>query len=392
MKRRLRPLTLAIAAILVFGTYLIYTQYTVQLIKTQSDFESRIYLHVQTGILTPGSEFDALTSIQQVLDSLDLPMITFNAEGAITGAINLPFEMDLGSEAGRQRVQEYARGIERRHPRNRASQPGIGAIIFGAPPWIAWLRWVPYLQVAAGLALALVAVVMVRADLRAERERMWSAMARELAHQMGTPLSSLSGWVEMLTLPPARRTDMTSDAHMAEVMSADLDRLERVSRRFELIGKPPALESVAPQEVVDELRAYFEPRLPKLASGIRFRARIAANVPRIQANRVLLAWALENLVKNSVDALAGRGGRILVSAQGAGDQVLLKVADDGPGIDPRIRDRIFDPGASTKAGGWGVGLSLARRIVHDVHGGRIAVRSRKRGGAVFEISLPAATT
>jgi signal transduction histidine kinase len=181
-------------------------------------------------------------------------------------------------------------------------------------------------------------------------------------------------------------------SHIAEVASADLERLERVSRRFELIGKPPALEPVSLREVVDELAAYFNPRLPRLGHNIRLRARIAPGIDGIRANRVLLVWALENVVKNAIDALGGRGGRILVlaHAEPAQRRVHVHIADDGPGIAAHVRDRIFEPGVTTKAGGWGVGLSLTRRIIEELHGGRVTVRNRRRRGTVFDVVLPVA--
>jgi signal transduction histidine kinase len=250
---------------------------------------------------------------------------------------------------------------------------------------------VPYLQVGGAVLLVLVAFTILRANLRAERERLWAAMARELAHQMGTPLSSLAGWLEVLALPEQTRESMASTAHIAEVIRTDVERLERVSRRFELIGQKPSLERVNVRDVVGELETYFRPRLPKLGRGIRMRARVAADLPPIQANRVLLAWALENVVKNAVDALGGRGGRILIAAHRDGDgAVHVGIADDGPGIAPQVRDRIFEPGVSTKSGGWGVGLSLTRRIVEELHGGRVTVHTRRSGGTVFDIALPAA--
>jgi signal transduction histidine kinase len=239
----------------------------------------------------------------------------------------------------------------------------------------------------------------MRADMRAHRERLWSAMARELAHQMGTPLSSLAGWVEVLQLTAEERRAMAATDHIGRVMQADVERLERVSRRFELIGKPPALERVAVADVVDELVSYFRPRLPHLGKGITLRARVDRDLPSIRANQVLLVWALENIIKNAIDALAGRGGRISFMALRGGtppaagtdaNSLHLVITDNGPGIAPAVRDRIFEPGVTTKAGGWGVGLSLSLRIVEELHHGRITVHGHPRGGTVFDVVLPVA--
>ena len=391
MTRRFWPAALAAAAILIFGSYLVYTQYMVRRFKERTAIDTRIYSLVQRGLLVPpggAGELEALFEIQALIDSLDVPMVHFNAADEAVGWMNVRTDVELRTPAGQAQARAIADRLQGRNPSNRAVAPDGGTIYFGDPPLLAWLRWVPYLQVGGGLMLALIAVALLRAELRAERERLWAAMARELAHQMGTPLSSLAGWLEVLALPREQREAVAADDHVVQVMAADIERLERVSRRFELIGKQPALDWVRPEEVIDELVGYFEPRLPKLGKGILLRTRITERLPPLRANKVLLIWALENVVKNAVDALAGRGGRILITVGTAGDDVHLTVADDGPGIDAAIRDRIFEAGVTTKSGGWGVGLSLTRRIIEHVHSGRIEVRSRRRGGAVFDIVLP----
>ena len=193
-----------------------------------------------------------------------------------------------------------------------------------------WIRWVPLLQVGAALVLLLVGLGLLRASVRAERERMWSVMARELAHQMGTPLSSLAGWVEILDLPAEERDGLIDPDRIAREIAADVERLQRVSRRFELIGQLPALEAVDPTDVLAELERYLKPRVPRLASGVVFRVRAKKGLPAVRANRVLLIWALENVVKNALDALAGRGGSIRIAAAAAGPgRLRFSVADTG---------------------------------------------------------------
>jgi signal transduction histidine kinase len=393
MNRRIWPAALALLALLVLGSYLVYTQYLVNEIKAQSRISSRIFTVVQQGALSnsPDAPLAALLDVQTLLDSLDVPMVYVNAAGEPAAWASLPFAADRSTPEGMAAIKRYAEELHRRNPQNRATGQW-GTIYFGEPPLIGWLRWVPWLQVTAGLLLVLVAAAMLRADMRAERERLWAAMARELAHQMGTPLSSLAGWMEVLALPREERESMASTAHIAGVLAADVERLERVARRFELIGKPPVLEPTAVRDVVSELQSYFAPRLPRLGRGIRMRTRVAAGLPAIQANRVLLVWALENVVKNSIDALSGQGGRIVVVAHAdvqRGD-VHIHVADNGPGIAPHVRDRIFEAGVSTKAGGWGVGLALTRRIIEQLHAGRVEVRARPQGGTIFDVQLPSA--
>lgn len=391
MRRRYWPVLLAFAAILVFASYIGYTQYLMRAIREQAEVNSRIYSLVQRGIVAQDQELLSLLDIQSRLDSLGLPIIVLS-DGEPVAATNLGFVPEKDTEAGRRVLLDRAAAMERRQPDNRVDEVlGDGTVytvVFGDPPLLAWLRWVPALQVTGGVLLLVVALAVIRADLRAERERLWAAMARETAHQMGTPLSSLSGWVEVLGLPQTERETFADDTHIATVMAADVERLERVSRRFELIGKPQPLDDVQVADVVRELETYFRPRLPKFGKGIAFRFRVQPDLPLVRGNRVLLVWAVENVVKNAIDALGGRGGHILVVAHRGHDSVHLKIADDGPGVPAAIRDRIFEPGVSSKQGGWGVGLSLTQRIVRDLHHGQVSVRGRRRGGTVFDIILP----
>jgi signal transduction histidine kinase len=231
---------------------------------------------------------------------------------------------------------------------------------------------------------------IVIAQRRAEAERAWTSMARELAHQLGTPISSLQGWLEVLRLPREERPGDVTDPEIAEALAEDLVRLERISHRFELIGRDPVLAEVSLGKVVRDLESYLQTRLPRLGRGVQLAVDVPGDLPRVQGNEVLLAWALENVVKNALDALAGRGGQILIEARaGEPGWVTLRIRDSGPGVEPEIRDRIFDAGVTTKSGGWGVGLALSRRIVEGVHGGRIVLLDGRGGGATFQIRLPA---
>ena len=393
MIRRHWSAALTILAIVVFGSYLLYTEMLVREIQEETKIQTRIYTLVQRGLLAPpgeeGAELMALAEIQRAFSELNVPIIVINAQGQPNAVLHLPFKADLTTPAGRKRVLEQAARLAMDNKPIVAQ--GIGEVYFGSPPIARWLRWVPWLQAGGALILLAVALAILRANARADRERMWAAMARELAHQMGTPLSSLSGWVEVLSLPEGERSQLATGDRLAEAIAGDVERLERVSRRFELIGRPPTLQGVSPAQVIQDLERYLRPRLPRLGAGVDLRVRVHAGLPLLWGNAVLLAWALENLVKNALDALAGRGGSIVVTARRAGPAaVRILVADDGPGIAPEVRDRIFEPGVSTKRAGWGVGLSLTRRIVEELHGGRITARTRRTGGTVFEMRLPTA--
>jgi signal transduction histidine kinase len=384
------PVALALLAIAVLGSYLLYTEQLVREFRTEAEVHQRMYALVQQGLLSmePGAELQALTDLQAELTQVGAPMVALSAEGVPYAAANLPFDADLTDPADVERVLAYVAELDARNP--PIVEVSQGSIHFGSPPVIRRLRWAATLQVAGAVLLIFVGYVVVRGALRAERERMWSAMARELAHQMGTPLTSLKGWQEVLRLPSEDRARLVADSRLAREVGADLDRLERVSRRFELIGKPPALAPVRPAAVVRELEQYLRPRLPREGGRVDMKIKVGDDLPAVEANQVLLVWALENCVKNSLDALAGRGGRIRIAAFGRQTGVGFLVSDNGPGVDASVRDSLFEPGVTTKPGGWGVGLSLAKRIVEDVHGGRIRAGPRPGGGARFEVQVPSA--
>jgi signal transduction histidine kinase len=218
---------------------------------------------------------------------------------------------------------------------------------------------------------------------RADREHVWAGMARESAHQLGTPLSSLGGWVELLE---ERQQDPLTESAIRH-MRGDLDRLDRVARRFERIGRPPKHEAVDLGALAERVAAYFRARVPTLAHPVAIAFAKDEEALTVQGDAVLIEWAFEALLKNAVDALAGRGGRIYVHVERTGPGVKVRIADDGPGIPRELRSRIFDPGFSTKESGWGVGLALARRIVEETHGGRLVLVPTARG-ATFDVILP----
>jgi signal transduction histidine kinase len=209
-------------------------------------------------------------------------------------------------------------------------------------------------------------------------------MARESAHQLGTPLSSLSGWIELL----GDRENDPMGARAVEHMAGDLERLERVAHRFERIGRPPHREELDVASVLDRVTGYFRARVPTLAHSVRID--LATSGPLVmQGDPVLIEWAVEALVKNAVDALAGRGGHIRVEGDRLPEgDVRIRVIDDGPGVPRDLRRRIFEAGFTTKERGWGIGLALAHRIIAEWHRGSLALLPSDRG-ARFEIILPA---
>jgi signal transduction histidine kinase len=278
-------------------------------------------------------------------------------------------------------VRAYVKVLDRQNP--PVVEPGIGTVHYGDSRLITSLRFIPVLLALLLALLVAAGVYVILQRNRIDRERVWAGMARESAHQLATPLSSLAGWIELLN-------DHGSDGVISSAvnhMTHDLERLERVSHRFERIGRPPRREKVDLGQLVVRVGGYFQARLPTLAHQVQLVASGGTEPVIVEGDEVLLEWALEVLVKNGLDALAGRGGRMYLTTKRLDpDRVRVRVADDGPGIPRELRSRIFEPGFSTKQSGWGIGLSLAKRIIEENHGGRLVLAPSEKG-ATFDVIL-----
>ncbi len=386
MLNRYWPTALAILAVAVLGWYLVYTELLIREMRREALVQSRMYLQIITGLNDPrdGAANQTLLTLMDQIRNLGMTIVVADGDGIPYYAINLP--LDVNNPQDQERLYRYIEEMERRNP--PIVEPGLGTVYVGDRPIISRLRWVPWLQVGALTCLIVAAGIMVRHNQRVERERIFATMARESAHQMATPLSSLAGWVEILRLPPDERDEMASLPAVTAEMEADLERLEKVSRRFEWIGRPVRWEPVEVRDILRTLERYVRVRMPQLSQNVELNVEAEEGLPAVRGNGVLLEWALENLIKNGLDALAGSGGTIAITAFRESERtVAIRIDDDGPGVAPNVRSTLFEPGVTTKKGGWGVGLSLARRIVEDVHRGRLTLLPTQKG-ARFVVELP----
>jgi signal transduction histidine kinase len=381
MRRGAPELLVGLLLALLLSSYVWYTQRVVEDLQRESLRSSRMYARVfraQTDTSEDGGT-EALFDLSKSIVEQGVPLIVTDTAGRPTAHANLPPAVAVSDSA----IRAYVRHLD---GQNAPVVDSIaGNIHYGNTPLVRWLRIIPAFQAATAFVLLLLAVYIVRTRGNAERERVWAGMARESAHQLGTPLSSLAGWIELLEEEPRAPGTLSS---AVSHMRADLERLDRVAHRFERIGRDRRHDAVDLGALVQRVGHYFSARVPTLAHAVAIEVSASAEPVTVQGDAVLLEWALEVLVKNAVDALAGRGGRIAVSVArplplGA---VHLTVSDDGPGIPRELRRRVFEPGFSTKQRGWGIGLSLARRIVEENHGGTLRLAHADRG-ATFEIIL-----
>jgi signal transduction histidine kinase len=240
------------------------------------------------------------------------------------------------------------------------------------------MRWYPYYQLAFILLFAILAYFIFNAAKRSEQNQVWAGMAKETAHQIGTPLSSLMAWVELLNQNPENES-------MTIEMDKDLKRLETIAERFSKIGSKPKLNDENITEIIQNSISYMEKRFSK---NIKFEKNISVITNNIKLNKVLLGWVIENICKNAADAMKGEG-KITINCTEDDKVIQMYISDTGRGIDKSIIKSIFMPGITSKNRGWGLGLSLSKRIIEDYHKGKLFVQnSTEKDGTTFCIILP----
>lgn len=236
----------------------------------------------------------------------------------------------------------------------------------------------PFVQLAVVVIFVVLAVFALLASKRAEQNRVWAGLSKETAHQLGTPISSLMAWVEVL------KEEYPDDTLIPE-LDKDVSRLRLISDRFSKIGSKPELAMVSLQEVLAHVVDYIDCRT---SHNVVIRCQLPDHDVMVNINAALFEWVIENLCKNAVDAMNGGPGKITIVVTDSAYKVAIEVTDTGKGISKKNLKTVFKPGFTTKKRGWGLGLSLAKRIVEQYHKGRIFVKSSVVGqGTTFRIEL-----
>ncbi|MCH2450622.1 MAG: HAMP domain-containing histidine kinase [Gracilimonas sp.] len=259
-------------------------------------------------------------------------------------------------------------------------------VYYGESPTVQMLRYFPYIQILLlGLLLG-IGYTTYRSITRSEQSNLWVGMAKEAAHQLGTPISSLYGWLQLLK--DEYRYEETA-VNIANEIEKDIQRLRGVAERFGKIGSEPELRKMEIGPILEQVVIYMERRLPRLGKAIEVRKNLQARA-LVRANPELLQWAIENLVKNAMDSLRGKEETAYISviSKVQEGEVIIDIEDSGSGIDIKNVKNIFKPGFSTKKRGWGLGLSLTKRIIEEYHKGSIFVlRSELNEGTTMRITL-----
>jgi nitrogen-specific signal transduction histidine kinase len=265
----------------------------------------------------------------------------------------------------------------------------IGYIYYSESFSMRLLRYMPLLEMMIVLLFVIFGVYSLMVMKRNEKDMLWVGLAKETAHQFGTPLSSLKGWLELMRM---RITDGGCDQGMLEIvdqMNVDIEHLKDTANRFGKVGSSINLRPCHLHGIVEETVKYFASRLPHQGQKIDLHFISKIEGKQVELDPDLIRWTLENLIRNSIDAMQGQNGNIIVTATARNGRASVIIRDEGKGIPKSKFKEIFEPGFTTKTRGWGLGLSLAKRIIENYHNGRIRVLGSVPGeGTSIEIALP----
>jgi len=311
-----------------------------------------------------------------VVNSANVPVIVVDSAGNELIAYGNIQDVDFDNE---KEVEHLIRSMADKQRYLAVTLPTYGQcyVYYSSSFMLTLLRYYPLAQFLAIGILLFVAYVLFSIARNAEQNQVWVGMSKETAHQLGTPLSSLIAWMEIL------RMKGIDDETMDE-MSKDVKRLENITERFSKIGSPPKLLPSDLLGPVNEVVEYMKKRTPR---NVSFQMAAPAGPLTVPHNSNLLGWVIENIIKNAIDAMKGRG-RIYLSVEERTEEVIIDISDDGMGIPVSQHKAIFNPGFTSKKNGWGLGLSLSKRIIENYHGGKLFVKhSAVNQGTTFRIIL-----
>ncbi|MGF7215370.1 signal transduction histidine kinase [Spirosoma lacussanchae] len=312
-----------------------------------------------------------------------IPAIYVDPEGQLGGALNVDIPEEYNAEQREKLLRQRIVEMRDRHPPLVVDLGNNerGLVYYANSSLLRQLTYFPYALLAILTALGVLAYLSFSASRRAEQNRVWVGLAKETAHQLGTPMSSLMAWVEYMRSDPDQY-----DGSITDEIEKDVRRLETITARFSSIGSVPTLKEENLNEVVRQFTDYLSKRI-----STKVKMSVASQLPAgqtVKINRLLFEWVIENICKNAVDAMKGTGELRLTMQTLPNRSVAIDIADTGKGISKKNMQKVFNPGFSTKKRGWGLGLTLAKRIVEEYHNGRLYVKSSEVGkGTTFRIVL-----
>ena len=390
---RIKLLLIVIAVLIALGT-LVYTQNLVLRLQEREKETVELYAKsLQFLADSEAGEGDYTFILDNVIQRINFPLILTDPNdkvslGSMGGVKNLEVDSTLSPEELEEFYNQKVQELKKEHKPiivTFSDSLVLAKIYYGDSNLVRSLRFYPYFQIFFAVAFLLIAYLSFNYMKKNEQSNIWVGMSKETAHQLGTPISSLMGWNELLKLnfkDPDKVLDLTDE------MMNDLSRLNKIANRFSKIGSKPELKQKNIYDVISRVIDYFERRLPQTGKDVSLILKGDSGI-LIPLNSELFEWVVENLIKNALDAIETSKGKIAFEITNTHKHVEIEVTDNGKGIDMKRRKDIFRPGYSTKRRGWGLGLSLSKRIVEEYHKGKIFVKdSVINEGTTFKIILP----
>ncbi|MCX6177026.1 MAG: ATP-binding protein [Bacteroidetes bacterium] len=361
--RRFIKVILMLLALIISIITLYLSQRLVVKIAGEEKKKMEMWAEAESILTDPNSEGDLGFQLRVVQSNTTIPAILVDDKGVILEFVNI----DTG---GRTRVEQYLSAkLEEFKIENEAIVVPVDKdvdfkVYYGSSTVLTQLQYYPYVVLGIVALFMFVSYVAFSYSTRSEQDKVWVGLAKETAHQLGTPISSLMGWVQVMELG-----DLPEGAPME--MRKDIDRLNIITERFSKIGSEPVLETLNLNEVMFEAIEYMKNRSGR---GVVFESEFWKSDVLCRINRNLFHWVIENLIKNSIDAMEGEGV-LKCSVKLIKNKAVVDITDSGKGVSRDQMKSIFKPGFTTKKRGWGLGLSLAKRIITDYHRGEIYVKS-----------------
>ncbi len=389
-------ITLIIIAVFIASGTLYYTQKLVQELQTKERQIVQLYAKgIQYVANTTSTDVDITFLFENILKPIDFPLINSDPNNKVTilnkadikDVRNINYDTTLSKEKLEKFFEEKIKEMDQVHKPIEVTYKDsvvLQKIHYGDSDLIIQLKYYPYLQILIAALFIIIGYIGFSNIKRSEQSNIWVGMAKETAHQFGTPISSLMGWVEMLKLSysnPDKVLDIT------EEINNDVEKLNKITYRFSKIGATPELKVKIIYDEIKKVVDYYQRRLPQTGRNIEISIEGDKEVCS-ELNSELFEWVIENLIKNALDAIEIKEGKINFLIKTLKSNVEIEVTDNGKGIEMKRRKDIFRPGYSTKRRGWGLGLSLSKRIVETYHNGKIFVKSSTQNqGTTFKIIL-----
>lgn len=388
----LKILLLIIALIIAAGT-LFYTQKLVDSLQNRERAIVNLYAKGMEYIANTASvDVDFTFLFDNIIKPIDFPVILTDKENQVNlenkaDLRNVEYDSTLSKQDLKILLEEMVTEMDNIHPPIDVIYSDtlvLQRIHYGDSNLIKQLKNYPYLQITFAALFIIIGYIGFSYIKKSEQSNIWVGMAKETAHQFGTPISSLMGWLEMLKIN-YKQPDAVID--ITEEISSDVEKLNKITYRFSKIGSKPEIKDHIVYEEVKKVTEYFMRRLPQTGKSVALTVN-GDHTLCAKMNPELFEWVLENLVKNALDAIESKEGKINIEVQKGKKGIEIEVSDNGKGIDLRRRKDVFRPGYSTKKRGWGLGLSLSKRIIEEYHGGKIFVKNSSPGeGTTFKVIL-----